>query len=96
MFYIFEFIVVLFLGTKSFVINAAQANFYIVFAQTRTVDLLGDTNDSLTAFLVDGSLPGVSIAEKDETIGCKDVYQSSVNFKNVQLSPGKINHHLNN
>lgn len=71
-------------GVKSFVINSANSNLYLVTAQVPQ----SSKNDSLAVFLVDGNLPGVSIHTKDETIGLKKLYQSEVSFSGVYLSPG--------
>lgn len=71
-------------GTKSFVINASNSNLFLVTA------LVPQSNkeDSLSIFLVDGDLPGVSVHKKDVTLGHTDLYQSSVSFKDVQLPEG--------
>lgn len=78
-----------FIGTKTFVLNSAKSNLFLVLAQTRTSDRLGDLNDSMTVFLVDSSSPGVSVHRKDETIGHRTVYQSTVSFDDVRLTEGK-------
>lgn len=63
----------------------------VVLAQTKTTDRLGDKADAMTAFLVDTSLPGVSIHQKHQTIGHRSVYQSNVSFKDVRITEGKHN-----
>lgn len=78
-------------GTKAFVVNSINAKLFLVFAQTRTPDELGDIGDTVTAFLVDANTPGVTIGKKDETIGCDSVYQSTVSFKNVRVKSGILN-----
>lgn len=77
----------LFLGTKSFVTNAANANLFIVIAQTQTSNRLGDMKSSLTIFLVDRSMPGVNVHENDHTIGFTN--QAKVTFDDVILPGGK-------
>lgn len=75
-------------GTKSFVFNAPKSNLLMVLAETKTSDRKGDMSNSMTIFLVDSSAPGVTIHKKDNTIGCNELYQSKVSFKNVVLQPG--------
>lgn len=77
-------------GSKAYVMNSVNAQLMLVFAQTRTPDMLGDMNDSISAFLVETNLPGVTICKRDETIGSQDVYQSTVEFKNVRVKAGKL------
>lgn len=76
-------------GSKAYVVNSINSNLFLVFSQTRTSDLLGDMNDSLSAFLVDANTPGVLIAKRDETIGSQNLYQSTVTFNNVRVKSGK-------
>lgn len=71
-------------GTKSFVINAAKANLFMVTAFVPQ----SKKDDTLTIFLVDANLAGVSIHKKDNTIGHEHLYQSDVSFKDVYLEPG--------
>ena len=75
-------------GEKNYVINSSQANVLLVFAQTRTRDKLGDSGDSVTAFLVDASDPGVTICANDKTIGCEGLNQSTVKFNDVVVPGG--------
>lgn len=71
-------------GTKSFVLNAAKSNLFLVSSHVPQ----SSSHDSLTVFLVDASAPGVSVHKKDETIGHTDLYQSDVSFKDVYVSSG--------
>lgn len=73
-------------GTKSFVVNAAKANLFMVSANVPQ----SKQTDSLSIFLVDANLPGISVHKKDNTIGHTDLYQADVSFKDVYLTPGKI------
>lgn len=77
-------------GEKDCVINAEKSNFLIVMAETNVRDFLGDTTDTLTAFLVDPRQPGVTIHPAEETIGCNSVPHTKVSFKNVQVSGSKF------
>lgn len=71
-------------GTKSFVVNAAKSNLFLITALVPQ----SSKTDSLSVFIVDGNLPGISVHKKDETVGFRDVYQASVSFKDVCLSEG--------
>lgn len=75
-------------GTKSFVVNAADANLFLVTAQTQTSDRKGDRKNSSTVFLVDGTLPGIEIHGQNKGIGRTNLYQASVKFNDVILSKG--------
>lgn len=78
------------IGTKSFVINAADSNLFLVTAQTATNDRKGDRKNAVTMFLVDSTLLGIKILRKNETIGCTNLYQATVKFDDVILPKGTI------
>lgn len=71
-------------GKKSFVVNAAKSNLFLVTAMVPQ----SSKEDSMSIFLVDGNMSGVSIHKKDITLGHMDVYQSDVSFSDVVLSEG--------
>lgn len=71
-------------GKKSFVVNSAKSNLFLISAMVPQ----SDKEDSLSIFLVDSDLPGVTIHKKDSTIGHTDVYQSDVSFVDVKLPKG--------
>lgn len=73
-------------GTKSFVLNAAKANLFLVTALVPQSSKM----DSRTVFLVDGSLDGVTVHKKDITLGHTELYQADVSFKDVFLSEGTM------
>lgn len=77
-------------GEKSFVLISPahkDSTTFLVIASTDSTDHLGDFKEGLNTMLVDGSLPGVSIAGVDETIGFgeKPFSQVTVSFKDVVL-----------
>lgn len=78
----------LFTGTKSFVVNAELANTFLVLAQTRTDDRLGDKRDTLTVFIVDRNAPGVKVQQKHKSIGHRDLFLANVTFDDVILQNG--------
>lgn len=78
----------IFIGTKSFVVNAADSKLFLVTAQTETNDRKGDKKNALSMFLVDSTLPGIKIQSKNETIGRTNLYQATIKFDNVILTKG--------
>lgn len=78
-------------GEKSYVVNASNSNLFIVLVQSRkTLESLDEIKNCVTAFIVDGSLPGVHVHQNDLTIGCKGVPQATVTFKNVHVNKEQI------
>lgn len=77
-------------GKKSFVVNAAKSKLFIVSAMVPQ----SGKEDSLSIFLVDGDLPGVTVHKRDITLGHTDVYQSDVSFVDVNLPEGTTDKHL--
>lgn len=69
--------------------NAADSNLFLVIAQTETNDWQSEKKDSLTVFIVDGSLPGIKVQKRDKTIGISNLFQASVTFNDVILGNGK-------
>lgn len=74
-------------GKKSFVVNAAKSNVFLVSAMVPQ----SNKEDSLSIFLVDGNTSGVSVHKRDITLGHTDVYQSDVTFSDVILPEGMTN-----
>lgn len=70
--------------------NAAKSNLFLVLAETKTSDRKGDLNSTQSIFIVDASLPGVTVHEKDNTIGNNKIYQAKVSFKDVCIPSGKL------
>lgn len=58
-------------GTKCWMSGVQQADWYCVFAKTGPVD--SRAHDSISAFIVDRSLPGVSLGRVDKKMGVKGV-----------------------
>lgn len=77
-------------GTKSFVVNAANANLFLVTAQTEVSDRKGDKKNAFSIFLVDSNLPGIRRHGKIRTIGRTNLYQASIRLEDVILSKGEM------
>lgn len=72
-------------GKKSFVVNAAKSNLFLVSAKVPQ----SSKDDAMSIFLVDGNMAGVSVHKKDLTLGHTNVYQSDVSFSDVILPEGE-------
>ncbi len=68
-------------GQKTWITNAQQASFFVVFAKTDP----GARTRGISAFLVDRELPGVSVSKKLPKMGQKATDACEVNFNNVEL-----------
>lgn len=62
----------------------------MVLAETRTQDRKGDLSNTTSIFLVDKSLPGITIHKKDNLIGLGKSYTSKVSFNNVTVTAGML------
>lgn len=69
-------------------INAAKSNLMLVLAETRTKDRAGDLNSTQSIFIVETSTKGVTVHNKDDTIGHNKTYQAKVSFKDVYVPTG--------
>jgi alkylation response protein AidB-like acyl-CoA dehydrogenase len=77
-------------GEKSFVLmppDHKNSTMFMVVASTESVDHVGDYEETITVFLVDGSLPGVKISKVEDTIGFgeKAFKQVTVAFEDVAV-----------
>jgi acyl-CoA dehydrogenase len=69
-------------GQKTWITNASQASFFVVFAKTDP----GVGHKGLSAFLVDLELSGVEVSKKLAKMGQKATDACEVNFNNVELT----------
>jgi alkylation response protein AidB-like acyl-CoA dehydrogenase len=73
-------------GTKSPVINAGDAAFYVVWANTGTGRGRGDIN----AFIVPGDSPGISIGPYHDKPGLRCAPSATVSFSNVKVPKSEM------
>jgi acyl-CoA dehydrogenase len=73
-------------GTKIWISNAWEANFYVVFA--RTDPTAG--HNGLSAFIVDRDLPGVSVSRKLRKMGQRAADACEVVFQDVELGRAQL------
>lgn len=76
-------------GKKSFVINAKNADLFLVLAGTKVDDKCGNKVDGVTAFLIESDMGGVEVKDSENTLGCNGVQQSEISFSNIELAQGK-------
>ena len=68
------------MGTKTWVANPCNSNLFIVLANTRNKNYMGELEADLTAFLVDASDGGVSIGKKYDTTALAGLEYANVEF----------------
>jgi acyl-CoA dehydrogenase len=69
-------------GQKTWISNANEASFFVVFAKTSP----GDGHRGISAFLVDRDAPGVGVSKKFPKMGQRASDACEVVFKDVELS----------
>lgn len=79
-----------FTGRKDFIINANKSNYVLVTAETNVKNFIGDSTETISAFLVDLKSPGVIIQPADEKFGCDSIQQHSITFKDVNVSASMV------
>ncbi len=67
-------------GTKTWVSNAIRSNLFLVFANLKAKNYLGEEEESLTAFLVEKDTPGVEISIPNQIAGFNGLQVCDVNF----------------
>jgi hypothetical protein len=77
-------------GEKSFVLMSPDhkdSTMFMVVASVDSVDHVGDFEETISIFLVDGSLPGVKVSKIEETIGFgeKVFKQVTMSFEDVAV-----------
>ena len=71
-------------GTKCWMSGVVQADWYTVFAKT-SADVTARKHDAITAFIVDRSLPGVSVGATDRKMGVRGVDTGELLLDNVRV-----------
>jgi alkylation response protein AidB-like acyl-CoA dehydrogenase len=72
-------------GTKQFITNAAWADLFIVFAQAET-----DAGPKFSCFIVERSLPGVSIGPEEHKIGIHGSSTASLILEDVRVPADQL------
>ena len=76
-------------GTKCWMSGVAQADWYTVFAKTSS-DVTARKHDSVTAFIVDRSLPGVEVGSLDRKMGVRGVDTGELLLENVRVPSANV------
>jgi alkylation response protein AidB-like acyl-CoA dehydrogenase len=84
-------------GTKCWMSGVVQADWYTVFAKTPPpgrpgdpVDVASRKHDSITAFIVDRSLPGLSVGSTDRKMGVRGVDTGELLLHDVRVPASKV------
>ncbi len=75
-------------GVKCWMSGVAQADWYTVFAKTG--DPSSRRHDSITAFIVDRSSPGVSVGSLDKKMGVRGVDTGELVLQDVRVPAGNV------
>ncbi len=75
-------------GVKCWMSGVAQADWYTVFAKTG--DPSSRRHDSITAFIVDRSSPGVSVGSLDRKMGVRGVDTGELVLQDVRVPAGNV------
>ncbi len=75
-------------GTKCWMSGVSQADWYCVFAKTGAPD--SRAHDSVSAFIVERSWPGVSVGRTDRKMGVKGVDTGELILDGVRVPKGNI------
>lgn len=73
-------------GQKTWISNAGEASFFIVFAKTDP----SEGHRGISAFIVDRDLPGVEVSKKLRKMGQRASDACEVIFNDVELSPKSL------
>lgn len=74
-------------GTKRYITNAERAGLFTVMART---DFDAPGADAISAFLVPGDAPGLTVGKKDRKMGQRGTTTSDVVFDNVRVPANAI------
>lgn len=75
-------------GVKCWMSGVAQADWYTVFAKTG--DPASRKHDSITAFIVERSTPGVSVGRIDQKMGVRGVDTGELVLEDVHVGAGNV------
>ena len=71
-------------GTKAWITHGGEADFYTVLARTGATGPKG-----ISAFLVDGSTPGLSAAQPERKMGMRASTTAQINFDDARVPAGR-------
>jgi alkylation response protein AidB-like acyl-CoA dehydrogenase len=72
-------------GEKLWCTNGTRAELFVVMARTPDVQVNGKNKKQITAFIVDASMPGVSVKHRCRFMGLKAIENGVIKFENVKV-----------
>jgi len=72
-------------GEKLWCTNGTRAELFVVMARTPDVQVNGKDKKQITAFIVEASMPGVSVKHRCRFMGLKAIENGVIKFENVQV-----------
>jgi alkylation response protein AidB-like acyl-CoA dehydrogenase len=72
-------------GEKLWCTNGTRAELFVVMARTPDVEVNGKKKKQITAFIVDHSMPGVSVKHRCRFMGLKAIENGVIKFENVKV-----------
>ena len=72
-------------GEKLWCTNGTRAELFVVMARTPDAEVNGKKKKQITAFIVEGSMPGVSVKQRCRFMGLKAIENGVISFQNVKV-----------
>ncbi|NUQ94042.1 MAG: hypothetical protein HOQ11_08870 [Gemmatimonadaceae bacterium] len=72
-------------GEKLWCTNGTRAELFVVMARTPDVEVNGKKKKQITAFIVEASMPGVSVKHRCRFMGLKAIENGVIHFENVKV-----------
>ena len=72
-------------GEKLWCTNGTRAELFVVMARTPDVEVNGKKKKQITAFIVEASMPGVSVKHRLRFMGLKAIENGVIRFENVKV-----------
>jgi alkylation response protein AidB-like acyl-CoA dehydrogenase len=72
-------------GEKLWCTNGTRAELFVVMARTPDVEVNGKPKKQITAFIVDHTMPGVSVKHRCRFMGLKAIENGVIKFENVKV-----------
>jgi alkylation response protein AidB-like acyl-CoA dehydrogenase len=72
-------------GEKLWCTNGTRAELFVVMARTPDVEANGKKKKQITAFIVDHTMPGVSVKHRCRFMGLKAIENGVIKFENVKV-----------
>ena len=77
-------------GEKLWCTNGTRAELFVVMARTPDVEVNGKKKKQITAFIVDHTMPGVSVKHRCRFMGLKAIENGVIKFENVKVPVANV------